>query len=307
MYVGVKFFCELCEFTSTDLCKLNKHIVDKHTEPKHVDDENAKSENIGNEVDIDVSNHLMNPEFLPERQFFVSKDGMKVECTEVYTCDQCNYVGSRIGLIKHHKVRHTIYPCDLCQFTATKPCRLKLHIEAIHLGLTNSCEQCDYQTPYPHTLKRHIESRHFGTRFLCEFCEYSGKEAHLLAKHTHTDITDANPSEFSDVDVSQYLIKQEPDAVRRFFVVREGKKEVCTEVYSCDQCKFVGSRIGFIKHQKSNHLTFSCDQCSYTAKKACFVRYHTERVHLGLKHLCDLCGFEANTRKSLKKHEATNH
>ena len=57
----------------------------------------------------------------------------KKKLTKQYPCDQCDYVATRSDHIKRHKEnKHegVQYPCDQCDYTATQSGNLKKHIES---------------------------------------------------------------------------------------------------------------------------------------------------------------------------------
>ena len=52
------------------------------------------------------------------------------------------------------------FPCEQCEYVATRSDNLKKHIEAKHLGVTYACELCSYQATQRQNLKRHYKLKH---------------------------------------------------------------------------------------------------------------------------------------------------
>ena len=52
------------------------------------------------------------------------------------------------------------YPCDKCEYAATKASNLKEHVEKKHEGVRYPCDLCEYAATRARILKQHIESKH---------------------------------------------------------------------------------------------------------------------------------------------------
>ena len=52
------------------------------------------------------------------------------------------------------------YPCNQCEYKATKQGHLKTHIESVHEKVKYPCNQCGKQFTQEFTRKRHVESVH---------------------------------------------------------------------------------------------------------------------------------------------------
>ena len=72
-----------------------------------------------------------------------------------YPCDQCEYAATRYSDLMTHKIsKHEgipvtylltyRYPCDQCGFVANQLSDLKKHIESNHEGIRYPCDQCEY-------------------------------------------------------------------------------------------------------------------------------------------------------------------
>ena len=61
---------------------------------------------------------------------------------------------------KVSKQKGTSYPCDLCDYVATKLWDLKKHKESKHEGIRYLCDKCDYLGTSSSALKKHMEMMH---------------------------------------------------------------------------------------------------------------------------------------------------
>jgi uncharacterized Zn-finger protein len=52
------------------------------------------------------------------------------------------------------------FPCEHCEYIATRGDHLKKHVEAKHLGVTYACDLCPYQATQKQNLKRHYKLKH---------------------------------------------------------------------------------------------------------------------------------------------------
>ena len=52
------------------------------------------------------------------------------------------------------------FPCDHCEYIATRGDNLKKLIEAKHLGVTYAWDLCPYQATQKQNLKRHYKLKH---------------------------------------------------------------------------------------------------------------------------------------------------
>ena len=87
----------------------------------------------------------------------------------VYSCDQCEYTGSRTALHKHKQSKREgiRYPCDQCEYAATRQGDLKKHKNSKHEGIRFPCDQCEYSATVQDSLKKHKQSIHEGMLCCC--------------------------------------------------------------------------------------------------------------------------------------------
>ena len=73
-------------------------------------------------------------------------------------CDVCGHLAlSRDNLKRHIKLNHekqaALFECNLCDYKAKKPHRIKDHKQAKHEGLTFNCDKCDFKNSSKNILK----------------------------------------------------------------------------------------------------------------------------------------------------------
>jgi len=197
---------------------------------------------------------------------------------EMFTCDQCDYIGTQFALLCHkkskHEVRyrvHVIYSCDQCEYVATFKSHLKQHKESKHDGVRYPCNQCKYSAADQSTLRRHQKSKHEEVKYSCEQCEFIGSQSGLL-RHK----------------------KSKHEGVR----------------YPCDQCEYVATRVSHLKqHKESKHegVRYPCDQCKYSATDQSTLKRHKKSKHEGVKFTCDQCEYAATRYDYLKIHKKKKH
>ncbi len=56
------------------------------------------------------------------------------------------------------------YPCDQCQYKATKQDHLKDHKKAKHEDTTHFCDQCNFWTAWPRDLRKHQANKHSASQ-----------------------------------------------------------------------------------------------------------------------------------------------
>jgi len=166
---GIMYPCDQCEYIATQLSSLKRHTKRKHgvecpvaikkefrpqiietglIEAPNISDkgtEVAKEENINGSVhdskrdeeNITTADQLQHD--LVNMEHFsalISSTKQKQSHREVYSCDQCEFTGSKSGLKYHRESVHegVRYPCDQCEYVATQLSSLKRHTKRKHSG-----------------------------------------------------------------------------------------------------------------------------------------------------------------------------
>ena len=117
------------------------------------------------------------------------------------SCDHCDYETPQKSNLKNHRERkhpekysfsstkekEVIYSCNQCEYTGSRQA-LRYHIRSLHDGIRLSCDQCNYETSQQSNLKRHKETEHELIKYSCDQCEYRGSSCalrnHVKTKHS---------------------------------------------------------------------------------------------------------------------------
>jgi len=81
-----------------------------------------------------------------------------------YQCDQCDYMASKLRMLKQHKVSaheaESLFLCDKCDYQALSPHILKVHKTSKHDRVEYRCDMCDYTTNWAANLTTHRRKKH---------------------------------------------------------------------------------------------------------------------------------------------------
>ena len=148
-----------------------KHIsglVEIHNEEQDITDETLMDES-EKETDEDYE----------QRQ--TSENHMQsLESPEVFKTKSTNMTHYRSA---HKDQDATEYPCNQCDYQATRQVNLQQHIRSKHEGIKYPCNQCDYQATRQSSLQKHIQSVHEGMKYPCNQCDYQATTQGNLHRH----------------------------------------------------------------------------------------------------------------------------
>ena len=133
--------------------------------------------------------------------------------TTTLICPHCAATFSRAGNLNahiryaHEKIR---YDCHLCDESYTFKRPLKLHIERVHEGKSNS-KKCPICKRLVVNVKRHVDQVHEKiTPHICDICSAKFPQKHKLEMHVRTVHQGERPYECQFCD-SKYTTKQNLD------------------------------------------------------------------------------------------------
>ena len=90
----------------------------------------------------------------------------------------------RLNLHKAERHGAARYPCDTCDYTATKSCDLKRHKQTQHNPTQLRCKHCDFVGSSVAELKSHMKAaEHRDPALSCDVCEYTGSKRSDLREH----------------------------------------------------------------------------------------------------------------------------
>ena len=85
-----------------------------------------------------------------EKHKYAKHNGVK------YTCNQCDYASQILKELKGHqneiKQQGMKFQCRVCKYKATEQGNLKIHVQAMHEGLTYNCDECNFNASTPRTV-----------------------------------------------------------------------------------------------------------------------------------------------------------
>ena len=60
------------------------------------------------------------------------------------------------------------YPCNECEYQASKISHLNVHQQSVHQGRKYPCQECEYQSTTKSNLTAHHRSVHLGEIYPCQ-------------------------------------------------------------------------------------------------------------------------------------------
>ena len=133
------------------------------------------------------------------------------------------------------------------------------------------CDQCDYQSVVRSGVRRHQERVHLGIKYSCDECTKKYGDPYDLRIHKQS--------------------------------AHEGV------FYKCEQCgKTFPQHKTLLLHEREHQgIDTKCTQCEKSFQSTFALNYHVNKLHDGLKHVCDLCDFRTNRIYRLKEHKGLVH
>ena len=103
------------------------------------------------------------PELDSDPEFEIDPSDIKLEDSAVFPFEflQCEYTEpkkKRGKKVSHKKTKSAVnvdntYPCDKCEYVASRKDKLNMHYKSVHLGIKYPCTECDYVASRPDKLK----------------------------------------------------------------------------------------------------------------------------------------------------------
>lgn len=192
-------------------------------------------------------------------------------------CESCGMILHSQKYLKRHKCKHQVQE----------------HSE-------DNESDSDYELPEPKAKKIKVKR----DEFLCSPCKrtFSSKqfyELHVKSVHELSDIVCSKCPEikFETVEkLNQHLLES----------CKEDDKE-----YKCNKCSLKWNSIHVLRlHLQHDHDILKpsvCDQCGLILSAQKHLARHKKYVHLGVKHMCDVCGKSYNSEAGLREHIEKKH
>lgn len=259
-----------------------------------------------------------------------------------YKCSECKQdIRGLINLGMHlHQAHDKIsrqWKCPSCETNFSTSTKMRLHIEAVHLGFKVKCPLCEAKMSRS-SLRSHLVHIHQGDEvnnsYKCDHCDYASHalkylKAHVFHRHAkekHAHQCDECDRTFPfDCFLRQHKerthggLKTEPKDTNMELDEFESEQETMKNFKSddhdeektikCDQCpdEFESMKI-LRQHKKSDHQEgelVACDLCPKVYNCRNSLRMHKKTAHIKLE--CDQCSEVLSSRHSLKMHKLSEH
>ena len=159
MNEGPTLKAESPEDESNDVQSNNVHEFDETSvKVEHDDEENDELTEEDSKDNIDIKSELGS-----DQEFEIDPSDIKLEDSAVFPFEflQCEYTEpkkKRAKKVSHKKSKsganvHNTYPCDKCEYVASRKDKLNMHYKSVHLGIKYPCTECDYVASRPDKLK----------------------------------------------------------------------------------------------------------------------------------------------------------
>ena len=185
--------------------------------------------------------------------------------------------------------------CEKCGKSFLKPCKLKLHVETVHLKLKKfKCSHCDECLASSVALKYHIVRKHQDhCDYSCEDCDRSFKTQSGLDQHLNVH------------DKGKTFVCQEcnMELKHRTLFKNHMKKHEMMKDTTCKFChKTYPTHQKMKEHFYNTHRKNPMLRCSFCTKK--YFQQVTLDKHLAVHSIliCDFCGFKQVNKELMTKH-----
>jgi KRAB domain-containing zinc finger protein len=223
-----------------------------------------------------------------------------------------------------HNIITEIFLCDICGKKYSHKSSIRIHIQAIHLGMQVSCKKClknykdpkalSYHNQRDHQniiclickkkftssscLKIHNDSVHKKIRFQCEKCLRKYSSPQSLRKHINAD-------HFKIRVTCKYCPKTFTQSSSLKYHINNEHLNSQIPKYTCNICSKVFKNQNLLKyHMKTKHLD-KCIECKICNKKYHFLRplWQHSFEHREFKPFnCSSCDYKTVNKQKYKTH-----
>ena len=256
---------------------------------------------------------------------------------------ECDYKSTKQVYIKtHERLNHgnpainkeDIIKCTECEFQNNIYQIMERHKKSQHNKEVNFiCSHCVFQSFFKHSIVSHIKNHHknINAKVLLIGCIKCKKDTAHTKCEAETNIDDKL---FTNGELTKIKTKKNAKynynckiclfvGLSHKQIISHMKTEHDNEkLYQCDFCKYKCNYVPNLKtHRQAKHsgIKYECDICKWkTAWKPPFFEH--KRVVHGIfqnkskyrsdlelaEDLCDICGFAANSKRSMRLHKASS-
>ena len=165
-------------FLTAGCCKQEEDKREDKKEEENTFESNLLKVEINSDIDDNSGNEIEDFEKEDTEELENVLDESKDELEEAKDTEVCSNVPKEEGT----------FPCDQCDYVASKKVNLVQHTKRLHSGLAFTCSHCHEEFGNEIKLNRHILKEHDVDRFQCQHCEFEALkprslEAHKAVKH----------------------------------------------------------------------------------------------------------------------------
>ena len=229
-----------------------------------------------------------------------------------FNCLYCEEKFARLSTLEFHIANahdsQDVYHCSVCQYSS--PClkTVRAHQAATHKG-PFCCDICGAFLASKASLRNHMEGKHGSKKFQCQLCSFSSTRKFGLTQHMsmhNGSILLCDQCNFTTVHKANFI-----KHIQRKHS-KEPKKESKKDEFVCEICNAkYSTKLGLHRHQKKHTSTdnIECPEegCNYTTSRPDNLKYHTQKVHQGVRWPCKLCEFVASYKSDLNRHIKVTH
>uniref|UniRef100_A0A3B3IMQ1 Zinc finger protein 142 n=1 Tax=Oryzias latipes TaxID=8090 RepID=A0A3B3IMQ1_ORYLA len=328
--MGQVFRCPNCAFRCSE-----KNLLDNHEETgcMKAGEVQCTECSFVAASKVSLTRHVL---YTHKKKVFFDAKWQRLRCQ--HCAFSCRHKGimERHILLKHKSARHTTtkkdeslrsgirrYCCNMCDFSAQTPHRLRRHSHRCHSGdlphvcthcdapfssdialrnhcqrshsiqVSFSCKQCDFTCARDGLLKAHQQSKH--PRVKCTTCQKSFEtekslEIHQRAHHVHQCQSCPFSSKTKQLLADHLLSKHE-----------EGSPE--SKPLKCSICPFWCRHHLVLEQHLRSHGSkrmYKCTDCQYSTRNKQKITWHI-RIHTGEKpYSCEQCTYTCADPSRLK-------
>ena len=253
-------------------------------------------------------------------------------------CEKCEYFGTNLKGHVQNVHENKGFDCTMCNVSYRKKATLRLHVRKVHDKEDVNdiqCPHCQYKTCRNTHMKLHIDAVHLGLKpYKCDICgESFTQPTHVRThkKNVHNDIQDPRFQCDKCLKFCQDKRSLNEHKIRIHSEMKRFQCEVCDHKtnsskelkrhsfihkgynerpYECDDCnkrfvfqgevnehrKYCIKNVGTVEDPRNQ-----CDICLVFVKGK--LGEHKIRMHSTLKRFtCEVCGHGLNTLKDLERH-----
>jgi len=217
----------------------------------------------------------------------------------VYACNKCDKTYSRPADLSYHMLMHglgKIYPCVHCEKKFVIEKQLWSHKKEMH-GDEHICLECGISFKTKDHLTNHMKNH---CLWVCELCGKNFAKKTLFDQHVRKHMSQNKLNGRSRRTVICNTCS------RTFYSEEHLRTHVCKH-HECDVCHQKFLKYKNLKYHKMIHAgyeMFSCDQCEALCQNRRRLNEHKRNTHNATrKYSCDICPKAFLNSKGLESHK----